>query len=620
MALVQRKDTILRSDTGIAYAGVRVRAYTGPSDAPVFQQLYSDAIGTPVSEVVTNTNGLYAFWIEEGDYTLRFTYGDALLGDDDYALFSLTKVADLASATPTKGGALVGHQRSSLSAAQYRTLSEKADDRFDLRDMLGCDLTGANDMAATLTAAFTDAKATGDTLHVPIGVIALGSPVAVQSGVNVLGVGTRPYTTLADGGSRGPGAWFHITHGGVGFTCANAGEFATGISFSKIGTFRDQPVPVSGWVPNDHDFDFTVDNCDIEFDDVMLLNATRGIRQLDGPAGRIYIRKVRGQPFLTGIQIDSSYDGLLMEGVRWWPFWSNDAYTRAFTKAQRVGMYLRHCDNPQISWYFNIFSKTGVRIGSGPNGVVNSANFYNLENDLIGGAGFEFDDTSDGSHVTVIGGYTYGDTGSTDAFQMNGDSSKLVMIGHKTQAIRYSAVRMGIGAGNICQVIAPDVDWNVANGGYEAFKSSPGNRIIVEGQPIMSGGNSARLATAALDQISSLEYIDLTGLAVTAQTGVVTSATAGGRVRRIGNKIDGTISATIADNGTGAGDLRIALPVNVKAGATFHTAGRNATDGRMLQVALSGATAIINAYDNSYPVATGHSISIDIDYETEDFI
>ncbi|WDA37871.1 hypothetical protein [Sphingobium sp. YC-XJ3] len=104
MALVHQADTILQNSTGRAYPGVRVQAYVGD----VEQQLYSDAGGTPISNVETDANGLYSFWIEEGDYTLSFSIDGTAIGSEDYDLFSRVKAVDLASSTPGKGSDLVG--------------------------------------------------------------------------------------------------------------------------------------------------------------------------------------------------------------------------------------------------------------------------------------------------------------------------------------------------------------------------------------------------------------------------------------------------------------------------------------------------------------------------------
>lgn len=107
MALVKQSDTILHNvmeEGQVAYPGVRVQAYVGEVEQPI----YADDAGTPLSEAITNANGLYTFWIEEGDYSLVFSVDGTPLGSDDYELWSLTRSADLLSTATGKGAALVG--------------------------------------------------------------------------------------------------------------------------------------------------------------------------------------------------------------------------------------------------------------------------------------------------------------------------------------------------------------------------------------------------------------------------------------------------------------------------------------------------------------------------------
>lgn len=94
MALARQADTIVNRVVGqgnlIVYQGVRVQAFIGS----VEQQLYSDAAGTPIALVETDENGAYQFWIEEGDYTLRFSIGGTMLGNEVYSIVDQTKIAN----------------------------------------------------------------------------------------------------------------------------------------------------------------------------------------------------------------------------------------------------------------------------------------------------------------------------------------------------------------------------------------------------------------------------------------------------------------------------------------------------------------------------------------------
>lgn len=71
---------------------------------------------------------------------------------------------------------------------------------------------------------------------------------------------------------------------------------------------------------------------------------------------------------------------------------------------------------------------------------------------------------------------------------------------------------------------------------------------------------------------------------------------------------------TITDNGTGATSLRITYPITYLDDGQIGQ-GRNMTTGMMLQIVPSGTYLAILQYQNSYPVATGDSVSFSIAYQ-----
>lgn len=94
MALAKFEDTVLQSDSGRAYAGIVVEALSGGE--PV--QLYRDAGGSePASQITTNANGLFTFWVGEGTYTIRYSLGGVTLASQaGVEIYNLVKAVDLA--------------------------------------------------------------------------------------------------------------------------------------------------------------------------------------------------------------------------------------------------------------------------------------------------------------------------------------------------------------------------------------------------------------------------------------------------------------------------------------------------------------------------------------------
>ncbi|MGU3417637.1 hypothetical protein [Methylobacterium sp. D54C] len=106
------------------------------------------------------------------------------------------------------------------------------------------------------------------------------------------------------------------------------------------------------------------------------------------------------------------------------------------------------------------------------------------------------------------------------------------------------------------------------------------------------------------------------GLSVS--SGGLSNAGATGRYRRIGQKLIWVeFNINIANNGSGAGSLSVALPFTA-GGDTCILAGREAAStGKMLQgLIVSGATtmAVLN-YDNTYPGANGYRLVLSGIYE-----
>jgi hypothetical protein len=98
---------------------------------------------------------------------------------------------------------------------------------------------------------------------------------------------------------------------------------------------------------------------------------------------------------------------------------------------------------------------------------------------------------------------------------------------------------------------------------------------------------------------------------VTPTAGAITTYTATGTKRRVGNLVFFSAKVTITTNGTGSGALTVSLPATAASDAVF--AGReNVVSGATLQaIAVAGsATCSVTKYDNTYPGANGAGVYI----------
>lgn len=104
---------------------------------------------------------------------------------------------------------------------------------------------------------------------------------------------------------------------------------------------------------------------------------------------------------------------------------------------------------------------------------------------------------------------------------------------------------------------------------------------------------------------------------VSSVTGTITSASGSGAWYRVGRLITWHAVLIITTNGTGATAVQFTLPVNSVGTSDNIGAGRNMTStGKSLNVTnLSASVAQVLNYDNTYPAASGDSLSISGNYE-----
>ncbi len=197
--------------------------------------------------------------------------------------------------------------------------------------------------------------------------------------LRIVGGGVEPYqNNNYNAGAvhaRGAGSWFFLDHTGKGFhfTGRDNGANIVGATFigvNGIGTFRTQPAPGVGWAPTNHDFDFEFVQCSADVDDLMLLNATKGLNWRRGRTGQLNIGKIRGQPLQTGIQITNAYDVVRIADVHFWRFWSLDANVASYMRSNANAIYSLRNDNPIFGNLFTFGYQRSIFVdqfaGNGP--------------------------------------------------------------------------------------------------------------------------------------------------------------------------------------------------------------------------------------------------------------
>lgn len=474
------------------------------------------------------------------------------------------------------------------------------------------------DNTAAITACYAWAAAHGYRVTEPDGVYRTTAPIPITLGLTVEGAGTAPYAGAV--GTRGKGTWHFIDHAGRGFEIKGAASvIQSSVTLRGIGTCRVQPTPAPGWAPNIYDFDIYIDNTDVLLDDVMLLNPSHGVQLVNGHAGRLRTNYLRGQPMVVGVDFVYSADVCTMTNTQWWPFWKDHADVHAYTLQNLDTLKLGRCDNPQISNYFTIFARSGLRFYENAFGRTQNFRMVNVNTDGCN-LGMWIDNT-----------VTLGVSGQTTNFMHQGSStissSQMLLIDGGLNTLEFHGLntqrcgRYGIkvnGTGNTVRISGLTIaNYNTAAAGYAAVDGLVGNEIRIDGFPkIINGGAGAKYNGAA--NIFVNEWRAYTPTFSSGTGAITTMGAVNAAYKLYDDAVKYRVDATITTNGTAATNFRATVPYTQGAG-TPNSSGHGrevAVTGDALTATLSAgsSTLIIQTYQNTYPGGDGRRICVEGEY------
>lgn len=470
---------------------------------------------------------------------------------------------------------------------------------------------GSTDDTAAFQNAINTVVSTTYGLFIPSGVYRLTSTLLVSSALRLHGTGGSPYITNT--GNRGLGSWLFFDHTGKGISVDGTGMLS-GVMFEKLGTFRTQPTPTVGWTPTAHDFDISIDNADVTIDDVILLNPTKGIKLFNTQAGRVTIKRLRGQPLQIGIDLDECYDLPQISNVHFWPYWQDNPNVHAYTLGNLDAIFLRRVDNPQLLNLFTIFARAGVRITQSAAGTVSKLLLANADFDR-GAYGIWVDSTVTGITSSKISNVSaYGETGLAGSKGLFIQGSNVILSldncsfdNSNQNAIRLEGSGNFVGVGNLT---VNSYDQSLA--GFAAFECTGASTIQFAQPPrVVAGGAVGPTYYNTTGTIYSDDnWVSFATVVTPASGSITTLGTVLCRYKRRGSMVDVEIDITITTNGTGAGSVRFTLPFNpagfsVGAGREANTTGAALT----LQASTGSSQCTIQKVDNTYPGANGYRLT-----------
>ncbi|MBS7788943.1 hypothetical protein KTR66_02990 [Roseococcus sp. SDR] len=274
------------------------------------------------------------------------------------------KISELPAATAVADGDLTPFVQTSPTAATRRaTLSQMrravlADRGVDVRDF-GAVGNGTTNDAPAIQAAINALGTAGGVVQFGPRTYRIASAITINNGaVRLQGAG------FSEGGSPGQGTWLTVDLTGfTPFTFTGVG--ARGSAVCDMAFRQNHTAALNAsWAPTNYDWLFRVTDCfgGVDFDNIMLSGINRGIFVRN--SGRTDFRRIRGQVFTAGIEIDEGYDTSRILNMHLWPFWSADDNVVRWQQANGDAMIFRRCDGVFVDQSFVLGYRSMFRFTS----------------------------------------------------------------------------------------------------------------------------------------------------------------------------------------------------------------------------------------------------------------
>ena len=358
---------------------------------------------------------------------------------------------------------------------------------------------GTTNDAPAIQAAINALKGAGG------GVVQFGPKTyRLASGIVIDGVMVRlEGAGFTEGPGPGDGTWLSVDQ--TGFTPITfTGLAARGSVMRDIALTQAQSNNfTASWTPVNYDWFVRIQDCQggVDFENIFLCAITRGIFCYN--SGRTDFRRIRGQVFTSGIEVDAALDVPRMSNIHFWPFWSADSSVMNYQQAQGDALVFKRADGPFIDQAFALGYRSMFRFSQSASGwttkfYINSAyaDFckYGVLIDSYGVDGLIANLTTQGEGWAGSGASLSGSSG----ILISSDNCRLQIGNLRIDAVEDNAIRVS-GINNRLDIFAlRAVRYNTRNNGSGAIQlansgSGMPNTVILGSLPLLEGSHAGLL-------------------------------------------------------------------------------------------------------------------------------